>query len=79
MTRSFQNWANKQSPPQGIRRQTIRKVAMRKKGPDFWVTRLRVRLIGQMNQLNYDEVAGSFARMMGQCLQADTLHLRSVS
>jgi hypothetical protein len=32
-----------------------------------------------MNQLNYDEVAGSFARMMGQCLQADTLHLRSVS
>jgi hypothetical protein len=82
MKRSFQNWANKQSSPQGIRRQTIRKAAaleMRKKWPDLWVTRLRVRLLGQINQFNYDEVAWSFVRMMGQSLEADAMHLRSVS
>jgi len=82
MKRSFQNWASKQSPPQGIRRQTIRRAAaqeMRKKGADFWITRLRLRLIGQFNQLNYDEVAWSFVRMMGQSLEVDAMHLRTVS
>jgi hypothetical protein len=82
MKRSFQNWASKQSSPQGIRRRTIRKAAaleVRKNGADFWITRLRIRLIGQINQFNYDEVAWSFARMMGQCLEADALHLRTVS
>ena len=82
MKRSFQNWASKQSPPQGIRRQTIRKAAaleVRKNGADFWVTRLRMRLIGQISQFNYDEVAWSFSKMMGQCLEADAMHLRTVS